>query len=191
MANLAIADRAPADNWLYGRQTPYCSFDLNYTNSTMINTPAGRVAMSGIYLMAFVAVWMMPRRREETPGSMDRGELGPLKALKVGDDAPPPLPKERWHLLDLVRISCVFCVISEHSGGTVYSEHDTMLVTHWVLQWLFIVSVRTRALDPTAFVLRRFRPPPTSANAPFHPLSVFPTSRVPPDDSPCFAAHRA
>ena len=155
MADLAIAETAPADNWLYGRQTPYCSFELNYTNATFVNEPAGRVAMTGLYLFAFAAVWMMPRRREEVTGGeeADKGELGPLKSLKVAADAPPAKPKERWHLLDLVRISCVFCVVSEHSGGTVYSLHDTMLVTHWVLQWLFIVSVRPPPpLRPTRMV---------------------------------------
>ena len=51
-----------------------------------------------------------------------------------------PRTSKRWVLLDITRAACVFCVVSEHSGGPVYSEHDAGFVTHWVLQWLFVVS---------------------------------------------------
>jgi len=49
-------------------------------------------------------------------------------------------PKERmWHL-DFARIVCVSCVVTEHSGGLMYSHHNVAFALQWVLPYLFLTS---------------------------------------------------
>mmetsp|Transcript_91304 Transcript_91304/g.185861 ORF Transcript_91304/g.185861 Transcript_91304/m.185861 type:complete len:620 (-) Transcript_91304:135-1994(-) len=47
--------------------------------------------------------------------------------------------ERRWHL-DFARLLCVACVVTEHSGGTTYTQHNVGFVLQWILPYLFITS---------------------------------------------------
>ena len=128
---------APLDNWLFGRQTPYCNASLvpSYDDFLGVQDPGGKTIMSVLYLVSTLLVVVQPRRREEVEVVAEDTEQ-PLKSEERSSSA----GSGRWVFLDVARIACVFCVVAEHSGGTVYSAHNTGFVTHWVLQWLFVIS---------------------------------------------------
>lgn len=48
--------------------------------------------------------------------------------------------KERMYWLDYARIACVFCVVSEHSGGRIFSDRNLLWVQQWVVPFLYVVS---------------------------------------------------
>ena len=129
---LAQGTASPVQDWLYQHMTTACDGSVDYSGSTLPMDPLARLVMSLLFLTCIVAVCLMPRRNEPSASEL------PLKE----DAATKPLhkPRERWALLDIVRITCVIGVVSEHSGGADYSEHNHGLVSEWVLQWLFIVS---------------------------------------------------
>ena len=131
---------APRTDWLFGHQTDYCDWRVDYSNSTLPMDLPARLTMTGLYVCAFVAVLLMPQRREELLPSAE-GVGSEMTSLNAGGSAKGPTAKrERWVVLDTIRISCVVGVICEHSGGSALSEHNHGFVTEFVLQWLFIVS---------------------------------------------------
>ena len=132
-----MVSTAPRSDWLYGRVTERCDETISYAGSPLPMELGSRLTMSVFYALAFAAVMLMPRRTEGA-GLPSDGPNDEATALKSGLPTAPK--RERWYMLDVVRIACVIGVISEHSGGTAYSEHNHGFATEWVLQWLFIVS---------------------------------------------------
>jgi hypothetical protein len=111
------------DDWLYGRTTFHCNSSLTYEGSVQPGDPAARLAMAVFWAASALAVFGMPRQR--------------TASLTVVTFA---RPHTRWVMLDAVRITAVAGVVTEHSGGSTYSEHNTEFVTMVVLPWLFVVS---------------------------------------------------
>ena len=140
---------APPDNWLFGHLTPYCNSSLQdkYNDLLGAHDPLGKAIMTAIYAACFLFVVYSPKRIEGIGARTSAAGLASLEDLAKQSDAglrqPPQQsskPAERWVMLDIARIVCVAAVVAEHSGGTVYSEYNTGFVTHWVLQWLFVIS---------------------------------------------------
>jgi len=132
--------RAPID-WFYSKQTELCAPGLDYSGNPEPGDPGSRAFMSLLYGLSIVAVVLMPKRREDIELPSDGVELGGgLERESLKAAAPPKSSGDRWVVLDAVRIACVVGVVAEHSGGDTYSYHDSLFVTQWVLQWLFIVS---------------------------------------------------
>ena len=165
-----VLPHADSQSWLYGKETQYCDYRLDYSNTTTVDEPPARIFMSAFYAVCFGLVLLMPTRREETEPSLPHdGDGSAEKGVRLfGRGAPPhgsadsddpnhrlrnthPRSSGRWLMLDVARIACVFCVISEHSGGTIYSEHNTGFCTQWVLQWLFVVSGVAFMMSRSAF----------------------------------------
>lgn len=120
MPNIATAH----GDFLYSHITPYCNASLDYSGAPSVTNLDGRLFMTSLYALSVIAVLAMPRRREEPSAA----------GMPDGYDS------QRWVMLDMVRTACVACVVTEHSGGTVFSETNTGFVTKWVLQFLFVTS---------------------------------------------------
>lgn len=130
-----------------------CDYTINRDSPT--TDPSGTLAQyttTVLYTAAFVAVLLMPRRREE---QLEPGVAAPR--LRAWDEALAPAaenpskPRERWTELDLIRIVAVMCVVVEHSGGSDYSEHNFLFTAEWVLQYLFLVSGIAFQLSQASF----------------------------------------
>ena len=142
------------DDWFFGHLTPECSMEkVDYSHSIQPMDIAARITMTVLYLVCFGCVLAMPRRQEnvglptEAPtevaalksfaGASGRGGgSGESSSTGAGTGS----GKARWVFLDVARIVCVVCVVTEHSGGTEYSHNNSLFVTEWVLQFLFTIS---------------------------------------------------
>ena len=82
-----MAAPAKEDDWLFGRQTKYCDWTVDYSNSTVPMDVGAQCTMTFLYVMAMIAVLLMPRRREgtELPVNHDPAATN----LKVGLTSPP------------------------------------------------------------------------------------------------------
>lgn len=77
----------------------------------------------------------------ETSGS-DEDETSSESSdeIDVGSLRNAPKPKTRLWFLDFARVSCIWCVVAEHSGGENYTANNVFLVQQWVLPYLYTVS---------------------------------------------------
>lgn len=66
-------------------------------------------------------------------------------------------PRERMWYLDYARILCVACVVSEHSGGELFSDRNVMWVQQWVVPFLYVVSGIAFMLSKTGILKYEFR----------------------------------
>lgn len=137
----------PQNDWLYESLTHIyhgkCDYDIKYSPVTDASGTLAQYVTTLLYAAAFVAVLLMPRRREEQPEevvAVAEEVLGGVHIESFTKANKPRTPRERWAALDLIRISTVIGIVSEHSGGTYYSEHNFLFTAEWVLQYLFLVS---------------------------------------------------
>jgi len=135
------------DNWLFQHQTPDCNNHLSYDGETMPNEPLARGLMVGFWVLALVAVWLMPRRDESEAAHDELTALDGSARIQA-----PRTRRERWLMLDAARIVGVLCVLAEHMGGHEYSESNTAFTSQWVLQWLFVTSGISFFMSRSSFV---------------------------------------
>lgn len=143
-------------DWLYGHRTKYCGPMLDYSQSMQPNDVSTKILMSALYGIAFGSVVLMPQRREGVELPADGlSETAHLAVSAPGKSRGAPgttaANRDRWYALDIARIAGVIAVVSEHSGGTFYSEHNTVFATELCLQWLFIVSGVAFMLSKASF----------------------------------------
>ena len=86
---------APRTDWLFGHQTDYCDWRVDYSNSTLPMDLPARLTMTGLYVCAFVAVLLMPQRREELLPSAE-GVGSEMTSLNAGGSAKGPTAKKKW-----------------------------------------------------------------------------------------------
>lgn len=115
-----------ATDWLYTSDPGSCQqakWDMTK------HTSAVRVLLLLLFLVliAFVVINGRADHDNEGAGSLD---------VERDNERQP----QRRHDLDYARIICVACVVTEHSGGSHWTSHNTMFVLQWVLPYLYLTS---------------------------------------------------
>lgn len=128
----SVTDRSARD-WLYGVSTVRCGCGEQDNNPW---TLASRIFLPVLYVSATAVILIGSSRKVAPLHSESDSEDSGCELVQT----PPAKPPERlWHL-DYARIVCVACVITEHCGGSHYSDRNIMWVQQWVLPWLYTIS---------------------------------------------------
>jgi len=135
----ALAVGPPSDpdtDWLWGVRTGVCS--LGQPHGENLRSPLAIAAVTAMFVLAIVGVVAARpgvANKEASIGNIEDAATGAqTTASRAG-----PIESRSYHL-DIARICCVGCVVVEHTGGTVYTQHNLGWVLQWVLPFLFLVS---------------------------------------------------
>jgi hypothetical protein len=114
-------------DWLYGYATAECQEGGPWDNN--VYSTQSRVFLP-LFFAGLVAAVVATGRAQHSES----------QTLKDSEPHESGEADSRNKDMDWVRILCVACIVTEHSGGWLWSNRNWMLTSQWVLQFLFIIS---------------------------------------------------
>eukprot|EP00928_Gymnodinium_smaydae_P072634 TRINITY_DN5596_c0_g1_i1.p1 TRINITY_DN5596_c0_g1~~TRINITY_DN5596_c0_g1_i1.p1 ORF type:complete len:447 (+),score=25.11 TRINITY_DN5596_c0_g1_i1:114-1454(+) len=112
-------------DWLYQVKTRRCHYG-GWDNTP---TSLGSAIFFLCWFLLSVAAVACAHRRAST--AVD---------VELVEDVKKTSPSKRLCYLDYMRVVAVACVVTEHSGGDIYSDRNVGFVLHWVLPYLYMTS---------------------------------------------------
>lgn len=113
-------------DWLFGYSKTVCgSSQWDNTQYSLIS----RVLFPILYVCLVISIVLIGRLKED---AVD-------EECSHGEGIMQPCVQRR-NDLDFARILCIACVVTEHSGGWHWSDHNTLFALQWVMPFLYITS---------------------------------------------------